>query len=641
MKFSQDFIEKVAESNNLIDIISQYTQLKPSAGGYMGRCPFPDHPEKTASFSVSESKQVYHCFGCKKSGNLFSFLRDFNGMAFPEAVEYLANRAHIPMPVADEADQRRLDNYAQKKRLLFQANQVAAEVFFESLQKLPSQHPVKMYLQKRGLSSKTIQEFQIGYALDEWDHLSKTFERRKITLPIAEEARLVRLRTNGQTGYYDLFRDRIMFPIHSLSGEVVGFGGRIVNKGEPKYLNSPESLVFHKNKILFGLNHSAKHIRSEDCVLVVEGYMDLVSLYQAGICNVVATMGTALTPEHAKALRRLTKNVIVLFDGDAAGINASERSLPVLLAADLHAKNLTLPDELDPDEFVMREGAESLRTLMSRAENLFVTVLKSWMRGYRGEASQKVQMAEKLRPIFACMQDRGLKQLYFDDCLQKLALDREWLLQALFQEPQQKRTGPPIAASTAATQVPEITKEYDESLMREIHLKGISQAEATLMSLVLKSRENLEVFRDTKVLFCLQHDGAKKVLQRALELYGQAPEKFDKLASLLATFVDEPEWLFCASEVGLESSNKSLSDLMDGNEAFETNAEAQAIEKKLLIDSIRKVQDDYLSREVKQLSIEIKTQSSHEKMEKLMRLQRDRIALKEKQTPLIIEIENK
>lgn len=346
----------------------------------MGRCPFPDHQEKTASFSVSEFKGVYHCFGCKKSGNVTTFLRDFNGMSFPDSIAYLAERNGIP--ITDDAYENNRPDYSNEdkdqKKTLLRANKIAADFFKEMLKRQSTDSQIRQYVLKRKLNPETIEEFQIGYAPNEWEALGQQLNRSSIPVEVAEEAQLVRKRKEGQ-GYFDMFRDRLMFPIHSPTGDVLAFGGRIIEQGEPKYLNSPETPVFHKGKVLYGLAQTAKHIRSDDLVLVVEGYMDLVSIYQAGLKNVVATMGTALTPDHAKLIKRLTNNVVVLFDGDDAGKMAAERSLPILLSQGLFPRGLTLTEAKDPDEFVIKFGTEALKKQIDSAPDLFKVVLKSWM----------------------------------------------------------------------------------------------------------------------------------------------------------------------------------------------------------------------------------------------------------------------
>lgn len=630
MKFNQEFIERVLEANNIVDIISQYTQLKPMSGGFMGRCPFPDHPEKTPSFSVSEAKQVYNCFGCHKKGNLITFLQQFNGMSFPEAIEYLAGRAHIAMPEPEAGENEKIDLISKKKKELMAANKLAAQFFADQFKRLPKDHPTKKYaLEKRGLSDEIIQTFQIGYSPSEWDSLTKFLESKGISTAIAEEARLIKARKDGKTGHFDLFRDRLMFPIHNMMGEPIAFGGRIITQGEPKYLNSPETPVFTKGKVLYGLAQTAKYIRSEDQVLIVEGYMDLISLYQVGIRNVVATMGTALTPEHGKLLGRMTKNVVALFDGDSAGQEAAERSLPILLAADLHPKGLVLPDEMDPDDFIRAHGEQALRDLVSHSSDLLTMVLGMWMKDYRGDASQKVQLSDQLIPVFQAIQDPRLKQLYVEETAQRMGVDEKWLKNALapkfaYNAPLAPKSPPKPAAHAPTTLTEQESKSpvtlnteasQDSLSIEKITLKGISKPEELLIGLALKNRTNFEKCLETKVIDSVTAAGAKCVLEKAAAIYGQAPEKFDKLAGLLSSFVDRPEVLFPKDEDRAQE------------ETVQDSIKEQEREAKLLGDCIRRIRDNDLKKKAEQLAQELKVNPSPEKMEQLMNIQRDRLTL--------------
>jgi DNA primase len=624
MKFSPDFIERVSTANNIVDIISQYTQLKPSGGGMMGRCPFPDHPEKTASFSVSEAKQVYHCFGCKKSGNIFSFLQTYNGMSFPDAVEYLANRAHIPMPVAqnrEESEQQ--DKMVQKKKQLLKVNQLAAEYFHQQFRSLAANHPAKAYAHQRGLTQEMIEEFKIGYSTEEWDGLIHFLQSRNVPLPLAEEARLIKARSGGKTGYFDLFRERLMFPIFSTMGDPIAFGGRILAQGEPKYLNSPETPVFHKGRVLYGLAQTAKYIRSEDQVIVVEGYMDLVSLYQAGFKNVVATMGTALTSDHGKMLSRITKNVVVLFDGDSAGQDAAERSLPLLLAAGLYPKGLILPDDLDPDDFVKEQGAEKLREMIATAQDLFPMILTLWMKGYRGEASEKVKLATRLQSVFMSIQDLRLKQLYLAEAAARMNVEERWLRGAIGQKPSTENNfrGSSPAANDVRKQnlVQEKSVSLTEEKLDQIQLKGASVAEATLLGLVLKSPENFSQFLESGVQESVLHSGVREVLTKATEVYRQAPEKFDKLSSLLASYVDRPDMLI-AKDFFAQAGSEDVDE-----------ADTER-EQKLLQDCLKKVRESFIKAQVQKLTLELKGKADPEKLQQLMELQREVLTLRNQST---------
>jgi DNA primase len=619
MKFTDEFIERVQEANNIVDLISQYTQLKQSGSGLMGRCPFPSHVEKTPSFSVSETKQLYHCFGCHKSGNIFTFIREYQGMSFRDSLEFLANRASIPIPTLDK-DNSEQELFSEKKRTLIKINKIATEFYINQLKETSQNHPVRKYIASRGLTQDTIEAFSIGYALPDWDGLERHLVSKQVPLNLAEEARLIKSRQSSP-GQFDLFRDRLMFPIFSSMGEPIAFGGRYIEKkeNEPKYLNSPESPVFIKGKVLYGLTQTARYIRSEDRAIIVEGYMDLVSLYQSGIRNSVATMGTALTAEHGKLLKRMTKNVVALFDGDTAGIEAAERSLPILLAADLYPKGLTLPNAMDPDDYIKKYGAEALQIELDRAPDLFVIIIGRWMEGYRGDASEKVKLADKLKPIFEIIPDLRLRDLYLAEAAQRMSVTLPWLRQAVGlqssgvvysqNKPSISRTARP--SNVTDTQIPQIAPDpYLPAENGKISLQGSSKAELLLLGITLKSRANFESFLTEKTFEYIMHSGVKKILEKAIDVYRQDLNKFDKLTSLLVSYVDHPELLFVAEPTS------------QGETGFEIETE-----QKLLRDCFKRVRDNSLRDQAKQLARELKLEPSSEKMEQIMKAHRDRLSL--------------
>ncbi len=604
MRYPPEFVDRVMESNNVVDIISQYTQLKQSGNGYMGRCPFPDHAEKTASFSVSESKQVYHCFGCKKAGNIFVFLRDYNGMSFPEAIEFLAERASIPMP---EIEKDPTDQYAvqqDRKKQMLKANKIAAEFYQETLKRTSSTHPIKNYIQKRKLNAETIQEFQIGYAPAEWDHLAHHLDKKSISQALAEDAKLTKPRKEGN-GSFDLFRDRLMFPIISPSGEVLAFGGRIHDQGEPKYLNSPETLVFNKSKVLYGLAHTARHIRAEDNIVIVEGYMDLVSLFQVGIKNVAATMGTALTAEHSKLIKRITTNVVVLFDSDEAGQRAAERSLPLLLAAGLYPRCLILTDAKDPDEFVVKFGVEALQKKIQAAPELFNVVLQMWMVDYRGEASQKVKIVDLVRPIFDVIPDPRLKSLYAQEMSGRMNVNMDWLRSALTSSVNRPTQREIVSTNTDQ---PSLKPPTETPVKPVFSISGAPHAEILLLQLALKSRANFEVVLSQQILSQINHLGIKTILEKAELAYRQDPNKFDKLLSLLIENLDKPELLF--------------SNSMSSSTEFDEEKE-----NKMLQDCFKRIQQMFLKEQAKKLGLALKQNVDPEKLKEIEDIQKSRLSL--------------
>lgn len=617
MKFSTQFIERVSEANNIVDIISSHTQLKPTGSGMMGRCPFPDHQEKTPSFSVSESKQVYHCFGCGKSGNIFSFLRDYQGMSFPESVEFLANRAGIAMPLPEKnVDVENAEQ--QRKKLILKVNKYAQNFFAETLQATSEDHPARSYLKKRNLSAETIATFQIGLAPPLWEGLVEYLKSHNIPLTLAEEAQLVKPKSSG--GYYDLFKDRIMFPIIGPLGDMLAFGGRILDQGQPKYLNSPETSVFIKGKVLYGLPQTAKFIRTEDTAIVVEGYMDLISLFQAGIKNVVAIMGTALTADHAKMLKRMTRNVLVLLDGDQAGQTAAERSLPILLAGGLYPKGFSLPEGQDPDDFIRLHGPEELTKQLSNAPDLASLVMKSWLKGYRGEASDKVKFSDRLGQLLQHLTDLRLKDLYISEAAQKLGTDVSWLRKAIANPV--KNFNPSTAP--AETPVSRPASNIAELEQLQYLIKTAPSIEKNAISLALKTRANFEAFLEENGMQVISHEGIAKLFNFAKDVYGQDRKQFDRLLSQLVSIVDEPQSLFYRDASTAYNERKELR-VESSSETFLDEAQANEVktELKLMKDIVKRMKETTLKIQLKKLALDLKMDPSPDKYEELKRIQKE------------------
>lgn len=622
MRFTQEFVERVLEANNIVDIISQYTQLRNSGGGFMGRCPFPDHPEKTPSFSVSESKQVYHCFGCKKQGNLIGFLRDYNGMAFVDSVEYLAERAHIPLPIADDAHSREEAAANAKKKQLLQIYDQAKNFYRAQFLQAGESSIVGAYVKKRGLSAETCETFQVGVAPHEWDALTQHLTQKGFSLPLAEEGRLIRMR-DSKNGYYDLFRERLMFPIHNMKGEVIAFGGRILAQGEPKYLNSPEHPLFSKRKTLYGLHQTARYIRAEDAVILVEGYMDLVSLYQAGIRNLVATMGTALTAEQAYALKRLTPNAITLFDGDDAGVAAAEKALPILLAAGLRPKGIILPDNQDPDDYVKNNGGDALKTLIANSVDLFFLVLQQWLKNFRGDPAEKLAIVDRVGPWLSQIPDPRLRDLYERELQFRLAVDAKWMKQALL-APKGGATGP--TASAFSEPQKNISADQKPPSENVISIKSAPPYYKLLVALSLQDQELFDQLADAAWLGEIRHEGIHELIARAARLYRQAPEKFDKLTGLLMTFVDQSEALIAPkvrSHLPAQSPDANADETADAVADDSTN-ETRQEDKKLWLDCVRKIRDDFLLARAKELQLELRSNPSPAVLEELRSIQQAR-----------------
>jgi DNA primase len=363
MRIPEQKIDEIRNSADIVDIISGYVQLKKRGKNFIGLCPF--HQEKTPSFTVSEDKQIYHCFGCGNGGNVFKFLMEFKNISFVEAVEEIADHLGIKI----QYDKEVFDEKQNELEELYEVNLLAARFFSDSLLKSSEGEEAREYLKNRGIKLQTQRTFGIGYAPYGWDNFLFHAKENKVDLSKAKTLGLIDINEKGE--YYDKFRHRVIFPIFSPNGRVIAFGGRILEKRDDiaKYLNSPESSVYSKRRSLYGLFHSKDDIRKLDRAILVEGYMDLVSLFQAGIKNVVASSGTSLTEEQVQLLSRFTKNIIILFDADPAGQRASIRSIEILLKQNFEVKVITLPKGEDPDSFISKYGKEKFEGLVQSAKN--------------------------------------------------------------------------------------------------------------------------------------------------------------------------------------------------------------------------------------------------------------------------------
>ena len=357
MSFNHNFIEDLKNKLNIVDIIGQNIQLKKKGANYWGICPF--HSEKTPSFSVNEEKQFYHCFGCGAGGDIIKFVQDYYKLDFNDAIAKICNDNGIELPKMTNQT-----NFNYKR--YYEINKIAATYYLNNLRKLPN--PGYMYISKRGISNKTLNKFGIGYSNDSWDGLYRHMSALKIPEEELERIGLIKKNKNGK--YYDKFRNRVIFPIINTQKKVIGFGGRsIINgdKGMPKYLNSDESEIFHKKNNLYGLNLARDEVKKEGNIIIVEGYMDVISLYQAGVKNAIASLGTALTVEQARLLARYTKNVVLAYDSDNAGINATLRAIDILKEAKINVRVLNLNDAKDPDEYIRKFNVKSFRNLIKEA----------------------------------------------------------------------------------------------------------------------------------------------------------------------------------------------------------------------------------------------------------------------------------
>ncbi len=414
-------VEEVKGRADIVDLISEYVTLKKAGRNFIGLCPF--HKEKTPSFTVNRDKQIFYCFGCGEGGNVFSFLMKITHQSFPEAVRYLAKKTGIVIPegVITREEKERIGLREQ----IIHVNQMAAKHFSQNLFSHAGRE-AREYLKKRGFGESVAREFNLGYALDEWRNLRDYFEKGKIPLKLAEQAGLIVSKTDDKGSLYDRFRGRLIFPIEDIGGHTVAFGGRTIESGEPKYLNSPESPVYIKGRCLYGLNRTKDDIRKIGYAILVEGYFDFLSLWNAGVTNVIATLGTALTKDQVDLIRRYTGQVIAVFDPDEAGKKALARSLELFLAGNVHAKAVVLPDGYDPDQYIRTHGRESFDEVISHAQSLVDYYIENVI-GKVGTLEEKRDALKEAVPFIIHMGNESDRDLFIKRVSERIGLNQELL----------------------------------------------------------------------------------------------------------------------------------------------------------------------------------------------------------------------
>jgi len=389
--YSEDLIEEVRIRNDIVGVVSGYVHLERQGRRMVGLCPF--HGEKTPSFSVDAAKQVFYCFGCQKGGNVFHFVMGIENLEFPEALRQLADRANITLPEPEDNGEREL---SRQKKEISALNREAARFFYASLAG-PGGLAAQQYLSRRGLQEKTLRAFGLGYAPDSWDALCRHLQAKGASAALLDAAGLA---SSGPHGPIDRFRNRVMFPIFDIRGNIVGFGGRVMDASNPKYMNSPDTPLYNKSRELYAMNFA--RLSHSKRIVVVEGYMDVISLHQAGIDTAVASLGTAFTQQQAWILKKYAEEVVIAYDADSAGQNATLRCMDILEASGCSVRILQIPDGKDPDEYIRNHGDERFRNLLDHALSLLEFRLLVQKRAHPGqEVEDRVHLLNKMADVLA------------------------------------------------------------------------------------------------------------------------------------------------------------------------------------------------------------------------------------------------
>ncbi|MEQ5991530.1 DNA primase [Enterococcus faecalis] len=621
-RIPQEVIEEVRHRTNIVDIIGQYVQLKKSGKNYMGLCPF--HEERSPSFSVAEDKQIFHCFGCGKGGTVFNFLQEIEGISFPESVKRVADLEHLsvdfdwsePREVADTPEN-------QQRRSLLQLHSKAAELYHHILVNTKIGEPALNYLLERGLTQELIETFQIGFAPQKRDFLSQVFKNEQLDETLFEPSGLFVQRDNGT--FLDRFYQRIMFPINDPQGNVIAFSGRLLKTADfpgdemPKYLNSPETTLFNKRETLFNFDRARKEIRKENTVLLFEGFMDVIAAWQSGVKSGVASMGTSLTNEQIRRLERVAKEVVICYDGDNAGVQATNRAIQLLQEnSHFELSIVSIPEKLDPDEYVRKYGAEAFQNLANHGRETVFSFKMNYHRLTRNMNNEKEQLDyvnELLRELTNVQspleRDRYLNQIAQEFQLSVHSLEEQ------FNQLKQEQRSVQRQERQQFYQDEMMPPPMEEPVFEENHVQNklpltqVQKAERSLLFRLMNEqgvRQTIQQLPD----FSFAHDEYQE-LYFLLESYATLHQSFD-IADFI-NFLQDNQTKQLAIEIAYqnlseESSEREVADLLH---VIALSSIAEAIEqKKIQQQEAKRVGNQQLeaelTMEIIQLARQLKAQ---------------------------------
>jgi DNA primase len=534
MRFPQEFIDELKNQADIVRIIGDYVTLKKKGQNYWACCPF--HGEKTPSFSVSAAKGFFKCFGCGKAGTVFQFVMELDGSNFSEAVKTVAEKSGVALPVMTNNDDAKYYEERDKQRDELRQLNVWATEFFESNLETGEGKIALDYLTKRGISEESRRLFRLGYAPNSWDALSGFLQKRGASKFQIERSGLVSLKDSG-SGFYDKFRGRLMFPILDAQGKVVAFGGRILGEGEPKYLNSPETALYTKGQHLYGLNYSRDAIRRQGFVILVEGYLDFLIPFQHGVRNLVASLGTALTDNQVRLLGRFCRKIIVNFDPDSAGVTATKRSLELLLTAGFKVNVLTLPDNLDPDEFIRERGAESYTKVLRGSQSFMDYIVGQAIKSHDQKSpAGKVETLNEILPYLKLVKDRVEAAEQVERIADRLKLDSKLVREEFKRAVETRAERVSENAVTAQLVVKPAEKKLLAALLnqagvRQRMLRQITEAD-------VKQLRTAPIF---KLLFALEQEGSEPTYDVLSEQIYDAALVQELLPELLLELTEKSE----------------------------------------------------------------------------------------------------
>jgi len=570
-------INEILERSDIVEIIASYIPLKQAGRNFKTTCPF--HREKTPSFVVSPDKQIFHCFGCGEGGNALHFLTKYERLNFREALEILSKKTGVPLPTIDKRTSTQEQNVISE---LYRINEFACDFFARTLR--TTKHPTAYkFIAVRKISQQTAQKFNLGLAPQSWDALLTYLRNKGINIRLIEKAGLIIEKEKG--GYFDRFRNKLMIPIYNVKNKVVGFGSRVLDDSMPKYMNSPETPIYKKREVLFGLHLAKEHIRQNDEVVIAEGYFDVITPAQAGFGHIVASSGTALTTEQIRMLKRYTRNVILVFDADKAGELASLRSMDLFLEEEMNVRIATLPKGEDPDSFVRKFGLEKFVEEINSAHNVFsykLGLLRS--KSSKGNIAHKTNVAHEMLTTIKRIKNDILKSEYLKLLSEKLDIDEDALRAQLgkikiWQSPHNEK---PAATPKTLYQFP--------------------QAEKMLIKLILENIDCLHAIKNTISPSEIQNESLRNILTVIFRLYDTQKEL---KPNQLVSYLEDEGAVRIISELSSQETFSYKTDQKDS----------------ILAGCVKQIKRNTISLACKDLQVRIKTAQScgnHEQISQLM-----------------------
>jgi DNA primase len=547
-RIPDELIEKIQRTSDIVDVISEYVQLKKQGRNYFGLCPF--HGEKSPSFSVSADKQIFHCFGCGAGGNVFSFLMQHEGYRFIEAAQHLADKENIELPTL--APSEKTTSVSKDTEKMIAAHELLKKFYHHLLVNTKEGQHAFDYLLNRGFTKEVIDEFEIGYALDSWDFIAKFLVKRGYDASLMEEAGLL-VKKNNSDDYFDRFRNRIMFPIMDHHGMTIAFSGRVLGDEKPKYLNSPETKIFNKSKLLYNFHRARVHIRKNQQVILFEGFADVISSTRSGVEQAIATMGTSLTEDQAKIIRRNVSEVTICYDSDSAGIEATIRASKILKDAGCKVKVAMIPDGLDPDDYIKKFGSEKFKNdVIGESVSLMTFKMNYFRRGKNLQnEGERLQFIENVITELSKLENAVEKEIFLNQLSKEFELSMEVLKEQLHQKEKKSQH----------QQVPQQDKSDLQHRKRapiqsKRLLPAFHTAERMLIGHMLRSKDFAEKVLDRLGLqFNIEEHKAI-----ATYLYGYYEEGNEENVSSFLSKLPSPELQHIVSNIAMISLNTEVSE---------------------------------------------------------------------------------